>query len=366
MNERPQLVNGADLMPSRSSRSRPSSSTSPSPATDEGVASRSARSAASKKPRAGKKSSSPVGGPGGIIIKPTRPRHSPMGKTRPSSSSKSKSKSASKDEDDDANEDVNGDVHDEEKPSELDILRLASRTEDLNDFLWVMEDEPHASRRKMLIASDGDEIRPLMGHEPLTKYIVVALMVRFSPDCCCSCWLLRACWAGCCGSHWAGCWLLEGYPSKKTKPVCWLLPFKPPQSSNNNTNNPTPFLSLPLSPDFPIPTASPPLTLFIYFKFGKFALSKLLTLGRPTQLGVLDARGSFVGGHCQVLLGVVPDWSAHCPGSVSGRARDFAQPSVQRVPPQQAVWHFYEYSTRASLLRGVQVLPQRPSQIPRR
>jgi len=60
---------------------------------------------------------------------------------------------------------------------ELDILQRTDRTEDLNDFIWVMQDEPHASRRKLLIKEHGKEIGPLMGHEPLTKYICAVLIV---------------------------------------------------------------------------------------------------------------------------------------------------------------------------------------------
>lgn len=46
---------------------------------------------------------------------------------------------------------------------------------DLNDFIWVMNDEPHSSRRKEMLKKHP-EVKKLMGHEPLTKYIVTALL----------------------------------------------------------------------------------------------------------------------------------------------------------------------------------------------
>ena len=60
----------------------------------------------------------------------------------------------------------------------LDILSLppSHHTGELHDFLWVMQDEPHASRRRQLMKEHGPEIQKLMGHEWRTKYIVVVLM----------------------------------------------------------------------------------------------------------------------------------------------------------------------------------------------
>jgi len=60
--------------------------------------------------------------------------------------------------------------------STLNILDRDDRPMELNDFLWTMADEPHASRRKQLISEFGDEIRDCMGHEWRTKYIVVGLV----------------------------------------------------------------------------------------------------------------------------------------------------------------------------------------------
>ncbi len=60
----------------------------------------------------------------------------------------------------------------------LDILSFKHgipKSENLQDFLWVMTDEPHASRRKEMIKKNP-ELKELMGHEPRTKYIVLLLM----------------------------------------------------------------------------------------------------------------------------------------------------------------------------------------------
>jgi len=43
-----------------------------------------------------------------------------------------------------------------------------------DDFHWVGSDEPHRSRRKMIL-KDHPEIRELFGHEPLTAVVVIAL-----------------------------------------------------------------------------------------------------------------------------------------------------------------------------------------------
>ncbi|KAF9255974.1 hypothetical protein L218DRAFT_1029237 [Marasmius fiardii PR-910] len=51
--------------------------------------------------------------------------------------------------------------------------------QDPNDFLWLMTEEPHRTRR-MAIMKAHPEVTKLMGHEPLTKYIVffvVALQI---------------------------------------------------------------------------------------------------------------------------------------------------------------------------------------------
>lgn len=46
----------------------------------------------------------------------------------------------------------------------------------LDDFIWTTTGEPHAARRKEMMKELGPEINKLRGHEPLTKYIVVAML----------------------------------------------------------------------------------------------------------------------------------------------------------------------------------------------
>ncbi|CCA69538.1 related to dihydroceramide delta(4)-desaturase [Serendipita indica DSM 11827] len=47
--------------------------------------------------------------------------------------------------------------------------------QDPSDFLWIMTEEPHRSRR-MQILKAHPEVTKLMGHEPLTKWIVLAVV----------------------------------------------------------------------------------------------------------------------------------------------------------------------------------------------
>jgi sphingolipid delta-4 desaturase len=51
----------------------------------------------------------------------------------------------------------------------------AGPPQDPRDFLWLMTEEPHRTRR-MEIMHAHPEVTKLMGHEPLTKYIVVAVV----------------------------------------------------------------------------------------------------------------------------------------------------------------------------------------------
>ncbi|TFK49349.1 dihydroceramide delta(4)-desaturase [Heliocybe sulcata] len=48
--------------------------------------------------------------------------------------------------------------------------------QDPTDFLWLMTEEPHRTRR-MAIMKAHPEVKKLMGHEPLTKYVVLAVVV---------------------------------------------------------------------------------------------------------------------------------------------------------------------------------------------
>ncbi|KAG5353422.1 hypothetical protein C0989_006936 [Termitomyces sp. Mn162] len=47
--------------------------------------------------------------------------------------------------------------------------------QDPSDFLWLMTEEPHRTRRMAIIKAHPDVTR-LMGHEPLTKYLVLAVV----------------------------------------------------------------------------------------------------------------------------------------------------------------------------------------------
>ncbi|GAA94547.1 uncharacterized protein L969DRAFT_43880 [Mixia osmundae IAM 14324] len=69
---------------------------------------------------------------------------------------------------------------------ELAKKRAAHSAGARDDWLWTMTEEPHRTRR-IAILKDHPEIRGLMGHEPLTKYVVLfVLAVQFA----CA-WLLR-------------------------------------------------------------------------------------------------------------------------------------------------------------------------------
>ncbi|OCH87148.1 dihydroceramide delta(4)-desaturase [Obba rivulosa] len=47
--------------------------------------------------------------------------------------------------------------------------------QDPSDFLWLMTEEPHRSRR-LAIMKAHPEVTKLMGHEPLTKYVVLGVV----------------------------------------------------------------------------------------------------------------------------------------------------------------------------------------------
>ena len=44
-----------------------------------------------------------------------------------------------------------------------------------DDFLWSLNEEPHRTRR-LAIMKAHPEVRKLMGHEPLTKYVAVGVV----------------------------------------------------------------------------------------------------------------------------------------------------------------------------------------------
>ena len=47
--------------------------------------------------------------------------------------------------------------------------------QDPADFLWLMTEEPHRSRRMAIMKAHPNVVK-LMGHEPLTKYVVLAVV----------------------------------------------------------------------------------------------------------------------------------------------------------------------------------------------
>jgi len=50
------------------------------------------------------------------------------------------------------------------------------KPQDPSDFLWLMTEEPHRSRRKAILKAHP-EVTKLMGHEPLTKWIVLGVVL---------------------------------------------------------------------------------------------------------------------------------------------------------------------------------------------
>lgn len=59
---------------------------------------------------------------------------------------------------------------------------ISSEPQDPSDFLWLLTEEPHRTRR-MAILKAHPEVRTLMGHEPLTKYVsfgVTALQISLA------------------------------------------------------------------------------------------------------------------------------------------------------------------------------------------
>lgn len=48
-------------------------------------------------------------------------------------------------------------------------------SQDPNDWLWMHTEEPHRSRRRAILKAHP-EVTKLMGHEPLTKYVVILVV----------------------------------------------------------------------------------------------------------------------------------------------------------------------------------------------
>ncbi|GAA6060173.1 hypothetical protein JCM10212_005174 [Sporobolomyces blumeae] len=57
-------------------------------------------------------------------------------------------------------------------PGEQWAPKTVSPPQDGSDFLWMMTEEPHRSRRKAIMKAHP-EVTKLMGHEPLTKWVVL-------------------------------------------------------------------------------------------------------------------------------------------------------------------------------------------------
>ena len=53
---------------------------------------------------------------------------------------------------------------------------VAASPSDGNDFLWLLTEEPHRTRRAAIMKAHP-EVKKLMGHEPLTKYISLAVVL---------------------------------------------------------------------------------------------------------------------------------------------------------------------------------------------
>ncbi|EMR11018.1 hypothetical protein PNEG_00618 [Pneumocystis murina B123] len=51
-----------------------------------------------------------------------------------------------------------------------------NKKNNLNDFLWTFQEEPHKTRRKEIIKAHPEVIK-LCGHEPLTKYIICTVVL---------------------------------------------------------------------------------------------------------------------------------------------------------------------------------------------
>ncbi|GAA5853133.1 hypothetical protein JCM8547_000213 [Rhodosporidiobolus lusitaniae] len=65
-------------------------------------------------------------------------------------------------------------------PGEQWAPKTVDPPQDGTDFLWLMQEEPHRSRRRA-IQKAHPEVTKLMGHEPLTKYVVLLVtLIQFS------------------------------------------------------------------------------------------------------------------------------------------------------------------------------------------
>ncbi|KAG6888194.1 hypothetical protein C0995_009974 [Termitomyces sp. Mi166 len=59
---------------------------------------------------------------------------------------------------------------------ETDASVYSASPQDPSDFLWLMTEEPHRTRRMAIMKAHPD-VTKLMGYEPLTKYLVLAVVI---------------------------------------------------------------------------------------------------------------------------------------------------------------------------------------------
>lgn len=55
------------------------------------------------------------------------------------------------------------------------LPQLLAQPQDTKDFLWLLTEEPHRSRRQVILKAHP-EIKTLMGREPLTKWVSIAVV----------------------------------------------------------------------------------------------------------------------------------------------------------------------------------------------
>ncbi|CAH7687508.1 fatty acid desaturase-domain-containing protein [Phakopsora pachyrhizi] len=97
--------------------------------------------------------------------------------TQPTRESTDNSDSSEEEEDDDRTQ-TDGPIDGPQKvsrPGDRWAPRTIGVPKDPNDWLWLMTEEPHRSRRRAILA-DHPEITKLMGHTPTTKWLTLAVV----------------------------------------------------------------------------------------------------------------------------------------------------------------------------------------------
>ncbi|GAA5995344.1 sphingolipid delta(4)-desaturase family protein [Rhodotorula paludigena] len=120
---------------------------------------------------------------GGVEELPPSLRHRPMARSDSSASSTESPASTSESDEPDTAATTPGldEVPRPFKfPGEQWAPNVVEPKQDHADFLWALNEEPHRSRRKAIMKAHP-EVTKLMGHEPLTKYVVLFVtLVQFS------------------------------------------------------------------------------------------------------------------------------------------------------------------------------------------